>query len=87
MIKVTSTSAPDLLLFATTEHSLSSYGLPIIITREGKALRPKDMFIDRGETVNLGTLSIDESISWYDKVFWWDRLDRAGYAVNRIQKL
>ena len=87
MIRVTSTSAPDLVLFATTEHSQSSYGLPIIITKDGKALRPKDIFIDGGRTVKLGILSIDESISWYDKVFWWDRLNRAGYTVNRIQKL
>jgi len=86
MIRVKSTSAPDLVLFATIEHSKSSYGLPVIITEDSKALRPKDMFMHAGRTVNLGILSIDESISWYDKVFWWDRLDRAGYIVNRIRK-
>jgi hypothetical protein len=87
MIRVKSISAPDLELFATVEHSESSYGLPVIITKDAKALRPKDVFMHAGRTVKLGILSIDESISWYDKVFWWDRLDRAGYTVKRIQKL
>jgi hypothetical protein len=86
MIRVKSKSAPDLVFFATTEHSRSSYGLPVVITQNAQAVRPMDEFMHSGSAVNLGILSIDEPMSWYNKIFWLDKLHRAGYTVKQIQK-
>lgn len=87
MVRLKSSSLPGMTLFCTTEHPQSGYKFPVVIDENAKAIGPMDAILYNGQVKTLGLLEItEESLSWVDRVDYWNRLSRAGYTLKQIQK-
>lgn len=65
----------------TTDHAASSYGLPVVVTRDGAVLGPQDrprLTLGWGHDVELS----DRSVDWNARLELFRRAAAAGYRVG-----